>query len=57
MGIWIPRAKPEESKFTYLPTTRCITGLNHDADISALLLIAQLQTALRNHPRGTGEIA
>ena len=29
MGIWTPRAKPEESKFTYTPTTRCITDLNY----------------------------
>ena len=29
MGIWTPRAKPEESKFTYTPTTRCITNLNY----------------------------
>ena len=29
MGIWTPRAKPEVSKFTYTPTTRCITDLNY----------------------------
>ena len=29
MGIWTPRAKPEVCKFTYTPTTRCITGLNY----------------------------
>ena len=28
MVLWTPRAKPEESKFPYAPTTRCITDLN-----------------------------
>ena len=29
MGIWTPRAKPEVCKFTYTPTTRCLTYLNY----------------------------
>ena len=33
MGIWIPRAKPEEYKFTYAPRPRFITGLNYDFDL------------------------
>ena len=47
MGIWVSRAKPEESKFTYAPKT-FITGLNYDFDLPGGKIALLYQQATQN---------
>ena len=56
MGIWIPRAKPEESKFTYAPKPRFITGLNYDFDLPGEKIALLYQQATRNSAKHTNSV-
>ena len=52
MGIWKPRAKPEESKFTYAPKTEVYIVnrwlINYDFDLPGGKIARLYQQATRN---------
>ena len=53
MRIWIPRAKPEESKFTY---AQKIEVYNYDFDLPGEKLALLYQQATRNGTKHTNSV-
>ena len=56
VGIWIPRAKPEESKFTYAPKTEIYNRLNYDFDLPGGKIALLYQQATRNGAEDTNSV-
>ena len=56
MGIWIPRAKPEESNSHMHRKPRFITGLNYDFDLPGEKIALLYQQATRNGAKHTNSV-